>query len=498
MTPGSRGFSRLGAGRSDFALVFAFMATRFSAFVAAVLALGLSAIAAPARAQCTTACDDASGVVNLPANADISLPFKQGEKVYLLSGYGPTGGSGLHCRTQDGGCANDYFALDLNLPNQASSGKGQPVLAIADATVLDAGWASQGWANYGQRVYLSHDFGDGHKYTSMYAHLDSIKVTKGQKIKKGDVIGTLGQSCQGALSCGSFSTPHVHFSIHRDSSFGGTGSGGSYAGRAVRPEPFDGNKSLSQGQTLTSNNGGTVTPPPVCDVVIQPTGETIIEDTSACAAKQGNLSESSAGLGGHAYYAVLDVPDPDYAEGVVYSLDFAQAGDYDLFAWIPQGIGNLTPEAVYKTQYATAAAKVTVDQASNAGSWAFIGSYAFNAGGQQWVRLGDNYLSSASQGKNFVIDALKVAPAGAAPDGGAGGVGGGAAGTTGTGGWGTGGSGGGISQVGGTTGAGGAAASTTEAGDEGGCGCRAAPRSRPWTALVLLGFAALALSRRRR
>jgi len=114
------------------------------------------------------------------------------------------------------------------------------------------------------------------------------------------------------------------------------------------------------------------------------------------------------------------------------------------------------------------------------------------------VRLGDNYLSSASQGKNFVIDALKVAPAGAAPDGGAGGVGGGAAGSTGSGGWGTGGTGGGISQVGGTTGTGGAGASTTEATDEGGCGCRAAPRSRPWAALVLLGFAALVLSRRRR
>lgn len=439
-----------------------------------------------ASAQCTTGCTDASGVVNLPAGAQISLPFKEGEQVKLLSGYGPNAGSSLHCRTQDGGCANDYFALDLILPNQPSSGKGQPVLAIADATVIDAGWGSSGWANYGQRVYLQHDFGDGHKYTSMYAHLDSIKVSKGQKVKKGDTIGTLGQSCQGALSCSSFSTPHVHFSIHRDSSFGGSGSGGSYAGRATRPEPIDGYTSLSQGQTLTSKNGVSVTPPPVCDVVIQPTGETIIEDTSACAAKQGTLDESSAGLGGHAYTAVLDVPDPNYAEAVIYTLDFAQAGNYDVFAWIPSGIANLTPEAVYKTQYDGAAAKVTIDQAANAGSWVLLGSHPFAAGAGQWVRLGDNYSSSASQGKTFVMDALKVAPAGAPPDGGAGGQAGasagGAAGTS-SGGWGATGSGG-LSQIGGNAGSG-ASAATTPADDEGGCACRSASPARGMGAWIL-------------
>lgn len=450
---------------------------------------------------CSTVCDDASGVVNLPAGADISLPFAKGEKVLVTSGYGPNGGSGWHCQSQDTVCANDYFALDLVLPGYANNGKGQPVLAAAGGTVIDAAWGTQGWSSYGMRVYVQHDFGDGHKYTTMYAHLDSIKVTKGQKLNKGDPVGTLGHSSEG-IQANPGVGPHVHFSVHRDPGFGGTGSGGSYGGRAVRPEPIDGYKNLAKGQTLTSNNGGGTPPPPTtCDIVIQPTGDTIIEDESPCAAKQGTLGESTSGMGGHAYTATLDVPDPDYAEGVVWNLTFAQAGTYDVSAWIPNGISNLTPEAVYKTQFDGGSAKVTVDQAGNAGGWALIGTYGFAAGGQQWVRLGDNYLSAASQGKTFVIDALKISPGAASTDGGVGGAGvGGSSGASGTGGWGWPDSGsGGISQVGGSggTGAGGNDA-TTPAADDGGCGCRTPTRSSSRGLLVLaLGALGVGLLRRR-
>lgn len=183
---------------------------RFALFLIAGLLLALAPT--PARA-CSTACDDASGVVTLPAGADVGMPFKKGEKVLVTSGYGPSGGSSGHCQSQDTLCANDYFALDLVLPNHPSGGQGQPVLAAQTGTVVDAGWATEGWASYGQRVYLKHDFGDGHAYTTVYAHLDSISVTKGQKVNKGETIGTLGHSSMGikenpnmALTCTSPST----------------------------------------------------------------------------------------------------------------------------------------------------------------------------------------------------------------------------------------------------------------------------------------------------
>ena len=45
--------------------------------------------------------------------------------------------------------------------------------------------------------------------TTAYAHLDKIKVNKGQNIKKGEVIASVGNS-------GKVSTPQLHFEV-RDS-----------------------------------------------------------------------------------------------------------------------------------------------------------------------------------------------------------------------------------------------------------------------------------------
>ena len=378
-----------------------------------------------ALAQCTTGCTDTSGAVALPAGFDLSLPFEKGEQVKILSGYGPHAGSSLHCRTKDTGCANDYYALDLVLPDYPNSGKGKPVVAAASGTVIAAGWGSSGWAAYGQRVYIEHDFSaDGHKYTTLYAHLDSLNVSKGQKVKKGDLLGTLGQSCNGYKSCSNFSTPHLHFSLHRDANFGGSGSGGSYGGRGVKPEPIDGATGIAKGQTHTSANGQTTTPPTTCDLVIPPS-ETVIEDDSPCLTALGNLSETSSGLGGHAYYATQDNPDPDYAEGGIWVLNFAQAGQYAVWAWVPSGVPDLTTEAVYKVQFGAGSKKVTLDQAASAGGWVHLGNFTFAAGPDQWVRLGDNFLSASNQGKNFVIDALKVVPTAHDPDAGSGGPDGG-------------------------------------------------------------------------
>ncbi|MBW2459013.1 MAG: M23 family metallopeptidase [Deltaproteobacteria bacterium] len=234
-----------------------------SALLSVPIVVALVLFSLPARAACEYANCHSTGAVQKPSGFAISLPFAEGEQVELASGYGPNAGSGLHCRAQDSVCANDYYALDFVLPNHSNYGTGQPVLAIAGGTVLDAGWGTEGWKAYGRRVYIEHSY-DGHKYVSMYAHLDSIGVSTGQQVSQGDVLGTLGSSCNNANSCSNFWMPHLHFAIHRDSNFGGSGSGGSYGGRATIPEPMDGYTGLQQGQVLTSKNGATP-PPPECE-----------------------------------------------------------------------------------------------------------------------------------------------------------------------------------------------------------------------------------------
>jgi MYXO-CTERM domain-containing protein len=375
-----------------------------------VVVVVLTSFAIDAAAQCQPTCTS-DGAVQKPEGWDISLPFEEGETVRVLSGYGPMMGSSLHCRSTDPSCANDWYALDLILPDYPESGKGQPVLAIADGEVLDADWATAGWANYGRRVYIRHDdVGDGHTYTSMYAHLDSLSVSTGDTVRKGDQIGTLGESCQEADSCGSFSTPHVHFSIHQDANFGGSGTGGSYGGRAVIPEPFDGYTSLTQGDDLTSGNGG---PDPVstCDIVIGDT-ETVLEEDGPCGQVVGEPADSTIGSGGHSYTATLENPSPDYATGLIWELLFESGGSYEVRVNVPAGIDDLAGEATYKIQYAGEESTiVTIDPSAAAGTEVRLGRFDFDDSSSQWLRLGDNYDDEANQGKTFVMDSVRLIPA---------------------------------------------------------------------------------------
>ena len=84
---------------------------------------------------------------------------------------------------------------------------GKNVLAIAPGTVAFAN--DQG--SYGKLVIINHGGG----LQSRYAQLDSIKVTVGQQVKKGGLLGTVGTSGQPTSS-----QPHLHFEVRFSSSLG--------------------------------------------------------------------------------------------------------------------------------------------------------------------------------------------------------------------------------------------------------------------------------------
>lgn len=84
---------------------------------------------------------------------------------------------------------------------------GTDVLAIAPGTVAFAN--EQG--SYGKLVIINHSGG----LQSRYAQLDSIKVSVGQQVKKGDLLGTVGTT-----GTPSASQPHLHFEIRSSSSLG--------------------------------------------------------------------------------------------------------------------------------------------------------------------------------------------------------------------------------------------------------------------------------------
>ncbi|WP_433659436.1 M23 family metallopeptidase [Nocardia sp. CA-128927] len=75
---------------------------------------------------------------------------------------------------------------------------GTPIVAVADATVIEAGPA----AGFGMWVRLLHDDGT----VTIYGHIDTATVSQGQRVMAGDQIATIGNR--------GFSTgPHCHFEV---------------------------------------------------------------------------------------------------------------------------------------------------------------------------------------------------------------------------------------------------------------------------------------------
>jgi hypothetical protein len=196
------------------------------------------------------------------------------------------------------------------------------VLAAAPGTVVKAGWASEGWTTYGQRVLVRLDtVADGHTYHVMYAHLNAIYVAEGDHVDQGTHIGDMGCSCDGSTTCMwsdicGFGT-HLHFAIHQDSIIGGSGTGGSYGGRAVVPEPLDGYEDILHNDILVSTNE----PPPAADADADADapaedvpGSDADSDVPAgpdADADAGTDGDSDAGPDGDAANEVLPPPDAD-------------------------------------------------------------------------------------------------------------------------------------------------------------------------------------------
>jgi len=448
-----------------------------------------------------------TGASAFPSTGEtLRLPFPAGSRVRVSSGYSPSGGSSLHNNIDVSSFGNDYYALDLVYDGEPSGGLGMPLVAALSGTVVRAGWATAGWSNFGQRVILRHDLGDGHVYHTLYAHLNAIDpaIVEGATVRQGDVLGELGGSCMGALSCSSFSGPHIHFSVHRNSMVGGSGTGGSYGGNAVVPEPIDGAEDLTRGQIIVSMNTGgpsvcgdgfcagdesSETCPadcPVC-VSIPPAGRAVDESEDLCFTRGGDPSYWREEPDGHEASLIwTHATDATAVDNHgIWSLRFDEAGTYLVEAYT-DGDWAQAQMAAYRVTHDGSTDVVRLDQ-SAADGWQSLGEHRFAAGGAQSVRLDDNTGEAFSLRRQIVFDGIRLSRVDVTPgtDAGVGRDGGGAAdggaasldaGPSRT-------DGGAISSDGGTTAIpdGGGRPLGTE-----GCGCRVAASDTPSPLFALL------------
>ncbi len=121
-------------------------------------------------------------------------PLKAEDLTRMASGYGMRMHPILKIRKMHKG-------MDFTAP------KGTPIYASGNGTVSRANRS----ATFGKVVYIEHGYG----YKTIYAHMSKIGVKKGQTVKRGDIIGYVGNT-------GRSVSAHLHYEVHRN-------------GRAVNP-----------------------------------------------------------------------------------------------------------------------------------------------------------------------------------------------------------------------------------------------------------------------
>jgi murein DD-endopeptidase MepM/ murein hydrolase activator NlpD len=116
-------------------------------------------------------------------------PLSPADPYWLTSTYG-------YRKDPFSGRRTAHNGIDLAGP------EGLPIHCTGAGTVV---YAQMNRHGYGKEVVVDHGFG----YTSRYAHLNDIYVERGQKLKRGEVLGTLGNT-------GKSTGPHLHYEIRKD------------------------------------------------------------------------------------------------------------------------------------------------------------------------------------------------------------------------------------------------------------------------------------------
>lgn len=82
---------------------------------------------------------------------------------------------------------------------------GTEIVATGDGKVTEVHKGASG--GYGRHVEIDH----GYEYSTLYAHMHKIIVKEGQQVKRGQVIGYVGNS-------GKSSGPHLHYEVKKNGS----------------------------------------------------------------------------------------------------------------------------------------------------------------------------------------------------------------------------------------------------------------------------------------
>jgi murein DD-endopeptidase MepM/ murein hydrolase activator NlpD len=125
----------------------------------------------------------------LLASIPAIMPVKKQDLTRMASGYGWRSDPFTKARKK-------HFGMDFTAP------RGTPIYATGDGKVVRADQRSSG---FGKHIRIDHGFG----YISLYAHMSKYNVRRGQRVKRGDLIGFVGNT-------GRSQAPHLHYEISKN------------------------------------------------------------------------------------------------------------------------------------------------------------------------------------------------------------------------------------------------------------------------------------------
>ena len=136
---------------------------------------------------------------------EITLLAKEKEKLLLaIPAIQPINNEDLTRMASGYGWRSDPFTKvrKMHYGMDFTSPRGTPIYASGSGKITRADNNSSG---YGKHIRIDHGYG----YLSLYAHLSKYNVKKGQKVKRGDLIGFVG-------STGRSEAPHLHYEVWKD------------------------------------------------------------------------------------------------------------------------------------------------------------------------------------------------------------------------------------------------------------------------------------------
>jgi uncharacterized protein (TIGR03382 family) len=199
--------------------------------------------------------------------------------------------------------------------------------------------------------------------------------------------------------CPDIPAPWTRWAIWQDSSTG------SSAGVA-NPGTLDIDVFNGTHDQLLAFAGGAPAP---CGTIAAAGGEIGVADACFVAGGPPQFLRHVTGAGAHGTliwtHATPAAAEANFAQWDLY---FAAGGSYVVAAYTDHAYAT-SRQAGYAVRAAGAATTVVIDQSAVDG-WQTLGTFAFAAGGDQWIHLSDNTGEPAAANAQLVFDAIRVTP----------------------------------------------------------------------------------------